>query len=154
MGWSLAQNSPTKCLNNIKKPPVWGGQGPFKDCRAMQEGRKVDWICELLFSTDSFGNLNAPNIKLLCRCRLVIERFQQFWIIVTVQFMLSGSLVAPEWRVLRLPIEKKASSYWRYLRIYWICNHGRSTRVNPQELLVHSFYLSEKPRFARMQNEE
>jgi hypothetical protein len=34
MGWSLLQRSPTMCLNTITKPPVWGGQGPYKDCRA------------------------------------------------------------------------------------------------------------------------
>jgi hypothetical protein len=33
-GWSLVQRSPTVCLNKITKPPVWGGQGPYKVCRA------------------------------------------------------------------------------------------------------------------------
>jgi hypothetical protein len=36
-GWSLAQMSPTKCLNTIMKPPVWGGQGPYKYCRATDD---------------------------------------------------------------------------------------------------------------------
>jgi hypothetical protein len=36
-GWSLARKSPTKCLNKITKPPVWGGQGPYKDCRATDD---------------------------------------------------------------------------------------------------------------------
>jgi hypothetical protein len=39
-GWSLVQRSPTSCLNEITKPPVWGGQGPYKDCRATGGG---DW---------------------------------------------------------------------------------------------------------------
>jgi hypothetical protein len=35
--WSLVQESPTKCLNTITKPPVWGGQGPYKDYRATDD---------------------------------------------------------------------------------------------------------------------
>jgi hypothetical protein len=34
-GWSRYQD--TECLNKIKKPPVWGGQGPYKDCRATDD---------------------------------------------------------------------------------------------------------------------
>jgi hypothetical protein len=33
-GWSLVQRSPTKCFHKITKPPAWGGQGPYKNCRA------------------------------------------------------------------------------------------------------------------------
>jgi hypothetical protein len=29
--------SPNKCLNKITKPPVWDGQGPYKDCRATDD---------------------------------------------------------------------------------------------------------------------
>jgi hypothetical protein len=36
-GWSLVQTSPTMYLNKIMKPPVWGGQGLYKDCRATDE---------------------------------------------------------------------------------------------------------------------
>jgi hypothetical protein len=36
-GWSLVQRSPTVCLNKITKPPVWDGQGPYKDCRATDD---------------------------------------------------------------------------------------------------------------------
>jgi hypothetical protein len=36
-GSSLVQRSPTKCLNKITKPPVLGGQGPYKDCRATDD---------------------------------------------------------------------------------------------------------------------
>jgi hypothetical protein len=30
--------SRTKCLNKITKPPVWGGQGTCKECRATDNG--------------------------------------------------------------------------------------------------------------------
>jgi hypothetical protein len=36
-GCSLVQRSPTKCSHKITKPPVWGGQGPYKDCRATDD---------------------------------------------------------------------------------------------------------------------
>jgi hypothetical protein len=36
-GWSRVQRSPTECLNKITKPRVWGGQGPYKDCRATDD---------------------------------------------------------------------------------------------------------------------
>jgi hypothetical protein len=42
MGWSLVQKSPAKCLNKITKPPVWGGQGPYKDCRATDDNGDDD----------------------------------------------------------------------------------------------------------------
>jgi hypothetical protein len=34
---SLVQESPNKCLNKITKPPVRGGQGLYKDCRATDD---------------------------------------------------------------------------------------------------------------------
>jgi hypothetical protein len=37
LSWPLVQRSPTECLNQITKPPVWGGQGPYEDCRATDE---------------------------------------------------------------------------------------------------------------------
>jgi hypothetical protein len=36
-GWSLLQKSANICRNKITKPPVWGGQGPYKDRRATEE---------------------------------------------------------------------------------------------------------------------
>jgi hypothetical protein len=39
-GWSLVQRSPPVCLNKITKPQcVWGGQGPYKDCRAIDDDK-------------------------------------------------------------------------------------------------------------------
>jgi hypothetical protein len=35
--WSLVQKRPNKCLNKITKPAVWGGPGPYKDCRATDD---------------------------------------------------------------------------------------------------------------------
>jgi hypothetical protein len=32
--FSLVQRSPTKSLNKISKPPVWGSHGNYKYCRA------------------------------------------------------------------------------------------------------------------------
>jgi hypothetical protein len=32
----------TKCLKNITKPPVWGSQGPYKDCRAAADDQKYN----------------------------------------------------------------------------------------------------------------
>jgi hypothetical protein len=37
MGWSLVKRSPTKCLNKITKPPMWGSWGPYKDSRATED---------------------------------------------------------------------------------------------------------------------
>jgi hypothetical protein len=34
--------SPTNCLNKITKPRVWGGQGPYKDCRATDDDDNDD----------------------------------------------------------------------------------------------------------------
>jgi hypothetical protein len=42
-GWSLVQGSPAKCFNKMTKPPVWGGHGPYKQCRATD-----DDICLLI----------------------------------------------------------------------------------------------------------
>jgi hypothetical protein len=42
---SLVWRSPTKCLHTITKPPVWGGQGPYKDCSATDDD---DLICYFL----------------------------------------------------------------------------------------------------------
>jgi hypothetical protein len=41
-GWSLIQGSPTKCLNKITKPPVWGGQDPYKVCRTTDDDKTYD----------------------------------------------------------------------------------------------------------------
>jgi hypothetical protein len=39
MGWSLFQMSPAECPNNISKPSMWGGLGPYKDCTATDDDK-------------------------------------------------------------------------------------------------------------------
>jgi hypothetical protein len=53
-GSSLVQGSPTKCRNKMTKPPVRGGQGPYKDCRAFDDNDDDD---ELEFITRTEGNV-------------------------------------------------------------------------------------------------
>jgi hypothetical protein len=36
-GWSLVRRSPAKRRYKITKPPVWGGQGPYKDWGATDD---------------------------------------------------------------------------------------------------------------------
>jgi hypothetical protein len=52
MGWSLVRRSPTKYVNKIKKPQVWG-QGPYKDFRATDDDDDDgggDWNLQSCFS--------------------------------------------------------------------------------------------------------
>jgi hypothetical protein len=42
-GWSLVhQRRPTMFLNRNTKPSVWGGQGPYKDCRATDDNDDME----------------------------------------------------------------------------------------------------------------
>jgi hypothetical protein len=43
-GWSLVQSSPIKYLITITKPPVWDGQGPYKDCTATAVDEEHTWV--------------------------------------------------------------------------------------------------------------
>jgi hypothetical protein len=44
---SVAQMNPTKRLNKITKPPVWDGQGLYKDCRVTDDDDDYDYDVDL-----------------------------------------------------------------------------------------------------------
>jgi hypothetical protein len=54
--------NPAECPNKITKPPVWDGQGPYKDCRATddddEERKTVVWVrkrCSLIKVSSSWN---------------------------------------------------------------------------------------------------
>jgi hypothetical protein len=97
-GWSLVQRSRTKCLNKITKPPEWGGQGPYKDCRAIDDD-------------DEDHDDDDDDILLISKCSgamdFTSERQWRSWVLRPIR-ELSGSnigleTVNPGWGLSSVP---------------------------------------------------
>jgi hypothetical protein len=71
-GLIIRPRSLTKCLNKITKPPVWGGQGPYKDRRVPDDDDDDDvilyrpWqnICSCIYECSASIRPGFP--KLFC----------------------------------------------------------------------------------------
>jgi hypothetical protein len=93
MGWSLVRWSSTKCRNKITKPPVWGGQGPYKDCRVTNDDdddddvndRALKWRAIFEFRK-LFWKRRWDRSSLLCAtycdpsCALSLFNLTEYWI--------------------------------------------------------------------------
>jgi hypothetical protein len=87
--------SPTKCLSKITKPPVWGGQCPYKDCRATDDDNDND----LSSLPQHWSGVPYTHSNLPCLLMHQTNKKELDWIIVIYHYHIEPCVWEPSrWR--------------------------------------------------------